>query len=216
MGGGEVAQTEDNPQGPLTQEQADDWTKSLTADREAFFDQFTTQFFSAGGELKVTEAQRQDALAMCLQSGEGAALACMESFGTTDFRPDLPNVTVPALVLHGDADGTIPFEGSGQRTHLAIPDSELVVLDGAPHGCNVSHARELSDLASAGSFCGRGHIHPARARPGQAASGTSAAGFVPDPGRNAEPVPRLECKIRRRGRYPGRPGHLISRVRSPT
>jgi pimeloyl-ACP methyl ester carboxylesterase len=145
MGGGEVAQTEDNPQGPLTQEQADDWTKSLTADREAFFDQFTTQFFSAGGELKVTEAQRQDALAMCLQSGEGAALACMESFGTTDFRPDLPYVTVPALVLHGDADGTIPFEGSGQRTHLAIPDSELVVLDGAPHGCNVSHARELSD-----------------------------------------------------------------------
>ena len=31
-----------------------------------------------------------------------AALACMEAFGTTDFRDDLPNVTVPALVLHGD------------------------------------------------------------------------------------------------------------------
>ncbi len=139
-----LAQTDDNPEGPLTQEQADDWTKNLTADREAFFDQFTTQFFSAGGELKVTEGQRQDALAMCLQSDERAALACMESFGTTDFRPDLPNVTVPALVLHGDADGTVPFEGSGQRTHLAIPDSELVVLPGAPHGCNVSHAREFN------------------------------------------------------------------------
>jgi non-heme chloroperoxidase len=81
---------------------------------------------------------------MCLQSDERAALACMESFGTTDFRPDLPTVTVPALVLHGDADGTVPFEGSGQRTHAAIAGSELVVLDGAPHGCNVSHAREFN------------------------------------------------------------------------
>jgi non-heme chloroperoxidase len=138
-----LAQTDDNPEGPLTQERAEDWP-SLTADRKAFFDQFTTQFFSAGVELKVTEAQRQDALAMCLQSDERAALACMESFGTTDFRPDLPTVTVPALVLHGDADGTVPFEGSGQRTHAAIAGSELVVLDGAPHGCNVSHAREFN------------------------------------------------------------------------
>jgi non-heme chloroperoxidase len=47
-------------------------------------------------------------------------------------------------VLHGDADGTVPFEGSGQRTHAAVPGSELVVLDGAPHGCNVSHAREFN------------------------------------------------------------------------
>ena len=40
-------------------------------------------------------------------------LACMESFGTTDFRPDLPSITVPALVLHGNGDETVPFEGSG-------------------------------------------------------------------------------------------------------
>ncbi|MDQ2812823.1 MAG: alpha/beta hydrolase [Actinomycetota bacterium] len=139
-----LAQTDDNPEGPLTQEQAQDWTKNLTADREGFFDQFTTQFFSVDGELKVAEAQRQDALAMCLQSDQHAALACMESFGTTDFRGDLSNVTVPALVLHGNGDDTVPFEGSGLRTHAAIPGSELVVLDGAPHGCNVSHAGEFN------------------------------------------------------------------------
>ena len=68
----------------------------------------------------------------------------MESFGTTDFRQDLPNVTVPTLVIHGDGDGTVPFEGSGQRTHAAIGHSQLVVLQDAPHGCNVSHAEAFN------------------------------------------------------------------------
>jgi pimeloyl-ACP methyl ester carboxylesterase len=45
-------------------------------------------------------------------------------------------------VLHGDADETVPFEGSGQRTHAAIPGSELYLIGGGPHGCNVSHAGE--------------------------------------------------------------------------
>jgi non-heme chloroperoxidase len=64
----------------------------------------------------------------------------MGSFGTTDFRDDLPKISVPTLVLHGTGDEVVPFAGSGQRTHKAVPQSELVELDGAPHGCNVSHA----------------------------------------------------------------------------
>lgn len=58
------------------------------------------------------------------------------------FREDLPKVDVPALVLHGEGDGTVPFAGSGQRTHAALPTSELHVIADAPHGCNVSHAEE--------------------------------------------------------------------------
>ena len=118
--------------------------KGLTNERDGFFDQFTTQFFSAGGELKVTEAQRQEALELCRQSDQTAAVECMKLFSVTDFRADLPKITVPTLVLHGNADETVPFEGSGRLTYQAVPQSELVVLDGAPHGCNVSHAREFN------------------------------------------------------------------------
>ena len=64
----------------------------------------------------------------------------MEAFGTTGFREDLTKVTVPTLVLHGDGDATVPFEGSGKRTHQAIAGSELVVVPHAPHGLNVAHA----------------------------------------------------------------------------
>jgi pimeloyl-ACP methyl ester carboxylesterase len=139
-----LAQTPDNPDGPLSQDAAEMMLKGLTEDRDGFFDQFTTQFFSAGGQLKVTEAQRQEALELCHQSDQTAAVECMKSFGSTDFREDLPKITVPALVLHGNGDETVPFEGSGLLTHRALPQSELVVLDGAPHGCNVSHAREFN------------------------------------------------------------------------
>ncbi len=140
-----MLETADNPDGPLTKSEAATMAKDLTVDRDGFFDDFTTKFFSAGDDLKVTEDQRQEAIALCQQSDQAAALACMQAFGITDFRDDLPKIDVPTLVLHGDSDGVVPFEGSGQRAHEAIVDSELVVIPGAPHGCNVSHADEFNE-----------------------------------------------------------------------
>jgi len=139
-----LAKTDDNPEGPLDDETASGMENGLKDDRDAFFDQFTTQFFSVDGQIKVTEAQRQEAVALARQSDQKAAVECMQAFATTDFRDDLPSVTVPALVLHGSGDATVPFEGSGKRTHAAIPGSELVVVDDAPHGFNVSHAEEFN------------------------------------------------------------------------
>ena len=134
-----LMKTADNPDGPLTQDKAEEMEAGLKADRAKFFDGFTRDFFSADGTLKVSEAQRQEAIALCEQSDQTAALGCMQAFGTTDFRDDLKQVGVPTLVLHGDADGIVPLAGSGRRTHAAIRGSQLVVLEDAPHGCNVSH-----------------------------------------------------------------------------
>ena len=140
-----LMQTDDNPEGPLTHEKAAEMTEELTKDEDAFYDGFTREFFSVNGELKVTEQQRQDALALCKQADKQAALDCMAAFGSTDFREDLPKINVPALVLHGDGDATVPFEGSGKRVHAAVTGSELHVIADAPHGCNVSHADEWNE-----------------------------------------------------------------------
>ena len=126
-----LMQGDDNPDGPLTAEAAGELEQGRREDGDGFFDQFTTGFFSAGEVLKVTEDQRQDAIRLCHESDQTAPLGCMEGFGTTDFRGDLPKVSVPTLVIHGDSDATVPFEGSGRRTHEAIPHSELVVLQDA-------------------------------------------------------------------------------------
>lgn len=141
-----LPKTDDNPDGPLDDATANTMKSGLEGDRDSFFDGFVTQFYSAGDDLMVTEAQRQEAIALAQQSDQRAALGCMAAFGSTDFRADLPKVTVPTLVIHGDRDGVVPFEGSGARTHKAIAQSELVVIEGAPHGCNVSHAVEFNTV----------------------------------------------------------------------
>ena len=140
-----LMKTADNPDGPLTPEKARQTKLALDLDRSAFFDHFTRDFFSASGTLQVTESQRGEAIALCQQSAQHAALACMDSFATTDFREDLKKVTVPTLVIHGDADAIVPIEGSGLRTHRAVLHSKLVTVNGAPHGLNVSHAQAFND-----------------------------------------------------------------------
>jgi pimeloyl-ACP methyl ester carboxylesterase len=137
--------TKDNPDGPLSKTQAAQTAASLTANQDAFYDQFINEFFSVDGELKVSEQQRQEALAMCHQAGKAAALACLTAFGNTDFREYLPKVSVPSLIIHGDGDQTVPFASSGKRTHEALPGSRLHVIAGGPHGVNVSHADEFND-----------------------------------------------------------------------
>lgn len=136
-----------NPDGPLEKSKAAEMTANLTKDQDEFYDQFTTEFFSlhGDGELMVTEEQRQEALVLCKQADKIAALEAMQSFGISDFREDLESVTVPALVIHGDSDGIVPFEGSGKRTHEAIHHSELHIITDGPHGINVSHANEFNN-----------------------------------------------------------------------
>lgn len=141
-----MLQSSDNPAGPLEESKAADMSAQLTENQDAFYDQFTREFFSPDGDgnVLVAESQRQDAVRLCHQADKSAALEALQSFGTTDFRGDLATITVPTLVVHGDADGVVPFAGSGQRTHRAVAHSELVLVPGAPHGLNVSHATEFN------------------------------------------------------------------------
>ncbi len=82
-----LAQSDDNPDGPLDQATADGMEGGLRPDRDSFFPDFVSKFFSVDGTLKATSVQVDEAVALCHQSDQGAALACMEAFATTDFRP---------------------------------------------------------------------------------------------------------------------------------
>ncbi len=139
-----LLKTDDNPGGALGEADVAGMQDGLRADREGFFDTFTTGFFSANGELKVTEQDRQDALELEKSAELTAAVECIAAFGRTDFREDLTKVTVPTLIIHGDNDGIVPIEASGQRTHEAIAGSRLHVVAGGPHGITVSHKDEFN------------------------------------------------------------------------
>ena len=139
-----LLKTDDNVDGALGDADVDGMQKAASDDRAGFLDGFTTSFFSVDGEIKVSEQDRQDALAMASQAEDKALVDCIAAFARTDFREDLAKVTVPTLVIHGDGDGTVPFEASGRRTADAIAGSELHVVAGGPHGLTVSHAEEFN------------------------------------------------------------------------
>ena len=131
--------SDDNPDGGLDDETIAGFRAGVQGDRIAFLDEFTKNFFSAGGELKVSEAQRVYACDLAQWASPKGTLDCITAFGTTDFRTDLTKFSLPTLVIHGDSDAIVPFEVSGKRTAEAIPGSEVVVIEGGPHGVNASH-----------------------------------------------------------------------------
>ena len=134
----------DNPDGGLDDATIAKFQGGVSADRMAFLDNFTTGFFSAGGKLMVSEAQRVYARDIAAFASPKGTLDCINAFARTDFRKDLAKFKLPTLILHGDADSIVPFEVSGARAHKAIAGSRLCLIKGAPHGFNLSHAAKFN------------------------------------------------------------------------
>jgi non-heme chloroperoxidase len=81
---------------------------------------------------------------MCLQSSWKALLDCFHALTETDFRAELAAITVPTLIIHGDADVSQPIEQRGRRTAQLIPGSQFKLYEGAPHGLMFTHTDRLN------------------------------------------------------------------------
>jgi len=137
--------SDDNPDGGLDDETIAGFEAGVKGDRVAFLDEFTTGFFAAGDKTDlISEPQRIYARDIAAFASPKGTLDCIAAFGRTDFRDDLTRMTIPTLIIHGDSDAIVPFEVSGKRAHEAVEGSELVLIAGAPHGLNATHAEEFN------------------------------------------------------------------------
>ncbi len=141
-----LAKTADNPEGGLGEAGIAGLEAAVTDDRLTFLEGFTRTFFSAGGKLLVSEAQREYARSIAAFASPKGTLDCIRAFCCTDFRADLAKLELPTLVIHGDSDDIVPIAVSGARAHAAIRGSQLHVVKGGPHGFNLSHAAELNEV----------------------------------------------------------------------
>ena len=140
-----LLKTDDNPDGGLDEATIASFQDGVTGDRLAFLDGFTRTFFAAGDRTDlISEPARLYARDIAAYASPKGTLDCIAAFGRTDFRGDLERFDLPTLVIHGDADAIVPFEVSGRRTHEAISGSELVVIEGGPHGLNATHAEQFN------------------------------------------------------------------------
>jgi pimeloyl-ACP methyl ester carboxylesterase len=97
----------------------------------------------------VSQAQLDGDFARAYMASQKATVDCVTAFSETDFRDDLAQIHVPALIIHGDADKVVPIEASAERTAAALPNAQYIVYEGAPHGLVVSEKdRVIEDLLS--------------------------------------------------------------------
>jgi non-heme chloroperoxidase len=118
---------------------------AAVADRPAFLTSFFQNFYNADllTGTRISESAIQADWTIAIGSSPTAMRDCIATWGT-DFRADLARIDVPTLVIHGDADRTVPLAISGQRTHETIKESRIVVIKGGPHGILWTHAEEVN------------------------------------------------------------------------
>ncbi len=71
----------------------------------------------------------------------------IKAFSETDQTEDLKKMTMPCMVIHGDADQLVPIDNSGKLQAKLIKNCKLKVYEGAPHGlCTTEKDRVNADL----------------------------------------------------------------------
>lgn len=129
-----MLKTDDNPDG-VPQEEFDKMAQGIQNDRIGFLDDFGKDFFGVTLLNKPLSAPLlENYRNLCAVASPRATLECAKAFSSTDFREEMITVNVPTLVIHGDADKTVPIEISSAKSAKLIPDARYLVYENAPHG----------------------------------------------------------------------------------
>ena len=139
-----MLKTNDNPEG-VKKEMFDDMVDKITADRPEFLKEFGKQFYGVDMlNQPISKAMLEWNQTQCLMSSSNATVDCLRSFSETDFRNDLKKIDVPVLIIHGDADKTVPINVSGDKTAALLPHAEYIVYANAPHGLFITEKEKLN------------------------------------------------------------------------
>ncbi|MBF8457322.1 alpha/beta hydrolase [Kaistella sp. G5-32] len=141
-----VKQTDDNPAG-VPEKDLMGILQQVKKDRVTFLAGFHKNFYNFGLlKHSVSEQQLHYDWSISSHASPLATIKTAESWAGTDFRPELKNVTVKTLIVHGDADQIVPIETAGKQAAEGISKNVFKIIKDAPHGLNVTHADELNKI----------------------------------------------------------------------
>lgn len=139
-----MLQTGDNPNG-VPQETFDQMTEGMLNDRPKFMEGFNKDFFGVSLlNHPVSDAFLANSLTQVMNASPIATLQCAKAFSSTDFRKDMQLINVPTLIIHGDADKTVPIEATGAESAKVITGAKYIVYEGAPHGLWYTEKNKLN------------------------------------------------------------------------
>jgi non-heme chloroperoxidase len=138
---------EKNPLGtPI--ETFDQLRGAVVADRSQFWKDLSLPFYGYNKTgAQISEGVRESFWLQGMMAGLPASYFCIKAFSETDLTTDLQKITVPTLILHGDADQIVPIGDSALLSSKIIRNATLKVYEGAPHGmCTTLKDRVNAEL----------------------------------------------------------------------
>jgi pimeloyl-ACP methyl ester carboxylesterase len=141
-----LMQSEENPAG-LSAEVRSRIEGEIKRERLSFLTGFLENMYNADLLLgsRLSEEELRYSWSIASMASPYASLKCV-GLWWTDFRGCVTRIDVPTLIIHGDADRTVPLEGSSRLLQRSIRGSRLAVIEGAPHGLLATHADKVSSL----------------------------------------------------------------------
>jgi non-heme chloroperoxidase len=139
-----MVKSDSNPEG-LPMEVFDNIRKGVFADRSQYYKDLAILFYGANKKgAKVSQGILDQFWLWSMQAGLLNAYESIKAFSETDFTEELKKITVPTLVLHGEADQIVPIKDSGYKTAKLIPGAEEIYYPGAPHGITATHQDQIN------------------------------------------------------------------------
>ncbi len=107
----------------------------------------TSAEFVFGDDSKITEARLKTLRDMMRREGNGEAMVkSLEEFTLPDPTDILRTLTVPTLVLWGEADGLLPV-AQGRKMAATMPNAQLITYRGVGHAAQEEiPAETLADM----------------------------------------------------------------------
>ena len=139
-----VKQKDDNPDG-VPEEDIQGILDALQSNRVAFLNDFHKNFYNYEDNKDTVKLQNLGYdFNIASSASPRATIQAAIAWADTGFRSELKNVTVPTLIVHGDADNIVPIETAGNQAAKGIKDNTFKVVKDGPHGLNLTHANELN------------------------------------------------------------------------
>ncbi|HUY50003.1 MAG TPA: alpha/beta hydrolase [Streptosporangiaceae bacterium] len=135
-----LLKTGDNPEG-VDQSVFDGIKAAVIADRPAYFKDFLDTLYNVDvlHGTRISDQAWQNSFNVAVAASAYAAYACVDTW-LTDFRADLPEIDVPVLLVHGDADRILPYPVTAARLPGLIKDLKVVTVEGGPHNIAWTHS----------------------------------------------------------------------------
>jgi non-heme chloroperoxidase len=144
-----LQKADDNPEG-VDGSVFEGIKEGLREDRPAFLAGFLQNFYNVDvlgdkGSKKISPEAVQANWNVAVSASAKGTIDCVTAW-STDFRSDLAKITIPTLIIHGDADRIVPVVASATRMKSTINDAQLELIKDAPHGLIWTHADEVNEL----------------------------------------------------------------------